>query len=81
MPNTDMPWQAVAASILADLMPTVVKLMDIWMTGNPPTPDEWKALESKGYIKSRQHMTAMLLLAGIDPASDKGKAFLDLTPV
>lgn len=49
--------------------------------GAAPTPEQWQALIALTTTTARQQMMDSLKRAGIDPASDQGKAMLALTPL
>ncbi len=76
-----MPVQLVL-QLLATYGPTAVDLIDKliskWEANGPVTPEEWAALSPLLKKSAKDHMLARLQAAGIDPASDQGKALLGL---
>lgn len=68
------------AALLAEYGPTAIVLIDellatIEKKGTVST-EEWDAIQAKGNDTARDRMLKVLASHGIDPESDKGKAFL-----
>jgi len=76
-----MTWETLIRLVLLEGLPVAARLWQLWTTNAPPTTEDWKQLEELGKSSARQRMLEALARAGIDPSSDKGKAFLDLTPI
>ena len=56
----------------------VTQLFATWDNSNTVTADQWKALIASTETSSKDAMAGALTSAGIDPASDAGKALLTL---
>jgi hypothetical protein len=74
-----MTW-AILVPIIKDYgIPLAKELWTLWKDGKEPTLEDWAKLESLGKQTATNQMNDALIRAGIDPASDKGQALLDLT--
>lgn len=77
-----MPIQIIL-QLLATYGPTAIDLIDKlivkFQTNGIVTPEEWAQLSGPLRLTANDHMLARLKAAGIDPASDQGKALLGLT--
>lgn len=71
-------WATIITLIANVGYPLAVKLIDKWSTTKTVTPEEWIAFKKEASQMSADRMKAMLTQAGIDPASEQGKAFLAL---
>ena len=73
-----MNWATIASIIAQYGIPLAEKLWQKWASGSDPTQADWDELKALGAQTMRSQMLLALGRAGIDPASDQGKALLAL---
>ena len=59
-------------------LPMVLTIFSRWSSGQPPTEEDYAALEAALAQRGKDRAIAKLTAMGIAPDSDQGKAFLSL---
>lgn len=73
-----MTWGQAIPIIAQYGLPVAEALWRKWESGQNPTNDDWKELNTLVARQAQDRMLAALQRAGIDPQSEKGKEFLAL---
>lgn len=73
-----MEWVTLAALIANYGIPFAEFLINKIQTKGEVTPEEWAQLKQLASVSAKSELLDRLKAAGIDPASDQGKAMLSL---
>jgi hypothetical protein len=71
-------WAALIPIIAKYGLDVAEKIWSKWAYGKDPVQSDWDELKAMTNQMSKDRVLAALARAGIDPASDQGKALLDL---
>lgn len=73
-----MEWVTLASIIAQYGIPFAEFLINKIQTKGEVTPEEWTQLKQLASVSAKSELLERLKAAGIDPASDQGKAMLSL---
>lgn len=73
-----MGWEVVVPLIVQYGLPLAESLWTKWQRGGAPTLEDWQELRTLANQNAQGKMLSALQRAGIDPASESGKALLAL---
>lgn len=73
-----MEWVTLASIIAQYGIPFAEFLFNKIQTKGEVTPEEWAQLKQLASVSAKSELLERLKAAGIDPASDQGKAMLSL---